>query len=151
MRLVREVLAFAALAFQIGMVGFLWSGLPDRIPKHYGITGTPDAFGGKSMVLLIPAITLGLYALLTIAGFFPQRLNYPVAVTDANREKLHGIAIALLGWLKAEMALLFLYITWIDIQVGRGVSTGLGWACLPLALAVMGVTLGAGVAQMRRL
>jgi len=150
MRIIREALASAALALQIGVVWFFWNRLPAQVPKHYGIGGTPDDYGDKSLMVVFLAITMFVYGLLTILSFFPQGLNYPVAVTDKNRERLQAMAVNFLGWIKAEITLLFLYITWADIQVARGLSGGLGWALMPVMLTVLGVTITAGVVQMRR-
>jgi Protein of unknown function (DUF1648) len=150
MRFIREALAFAALAFQIGVVWFFWSQLPAQIPTHFGISGTPDDYGAKSNLVVLPAIAMVLYGLLTAVSFFPRAFNYPIAVTDENRDRLQAIAVAVLGWLKAEITWAFAYITWVDIRVGLGVSGGLGWAFLPLMLGVVGVTVAIGVVQTRR-
>jgi hypothetical protein len=150
MRFVREALALAALALQIGAVWFFWSRLPAQVPKNYGFGGRPDDYGDKSLMVVFLAIAIFLYGLLTILSFFPQGFNYPVAVTDKNRDKLQAMAVDLLGWIKAEITWLFLYIAWTDIQVGRGLSGGLGWAFTPVLLAVLGVTITAGIVRMRR-
>ncbi len=143
-------MALAALALQIGVVWFFWGHLPAQVPKHYGITGAPDDYGGKSTIIALPAVTILLYGLLTALSFFPRAFNYPVAVTDENRERLQATAVSLLGWIKVEITLLFLYIAWTDIQVGRNVSGGLGWGFLPAVLAVFGVTITVGIVQVRR-
>ena len=56
----------------------------------------------------------------------------------------------MMGWLKAELTWLFAYIVWAVIRVALGRANGLGWAFLPLALAVVGFTIIAGVVKMRR-
>src|SRR5579862_2084713 len=101
MRIVREFLALAGLLFQIGAVWFFWTQMPAQVPTHFGFNGTPDAFGAKSSLLVLPVVTLALYGLLSVLSFFPQAFNYPVEVTAGNRERLQGIALGLLGWLKA--------------------------------------------------
>ena len=130
LRFIREAVACAALALQAGVVWFYRSRLHSQVPAHYGITGAPDEYGDKSTLIVIFSVTILLYGLLTVLSFFPRGFNYPVAVTDGNRDKLQAMAVALLGWIKAEIVLLFLYITWTDVQVCRGVSSGLGWAFL---------------------
>lgn len=35
---------------------FIWNELPQTIPTHFGIKGTPDAFGAKIEILLLPSI-----------------------------------------------------------------------------------------------
>jgi len=150
MRFLRETVAAVGLALQIGVVWYFWSAAPAQIPMHYGFNGQPDSYGSKSSMLALPVITLVLYAFLTILSFFPQGFNYPVEVTDRNRQRLQALGVAMIGWLKAEIAWLFAYITWIDIRVGLGTSSGLGWAFLPVVLAVIGGTIAIGIVQMRR-
>jgi len=150
MRFLRESLALAGLAFQIGVGWYFWSTPPARIPMHYGFRGRPDSYADKSGMIVLPIITLVLYAFLTILSFFPQGFNYPVTVTDRNRGRLQALGVAVIGWIKAEIIWLFAYITWQDIRVGLGVSSGLGWAFLPVTLAAIGATITVAIVQMRR-
>jgi len=98
----------------------------------------------------LPAVTLGLYVLLTVIGFFPRSLNFPVEVTEENRGRLEPIALSMMGWLKAELTWLFTYIAWAVIRVALGRANGLGWAFLPVALVAVGLTVAFGIVQMRR-
>jgi hypothetical protein len=150
MRFIRETLAIAGLAFQIGAVCFFWSQVPASIPTHYGMGGTADDYGPKSTLAVLPGIAIMLYGLLTAVSYFPRTFNFPVAVTDENRDRLGQIGIALLGWLKAELTWVFAYIVWTTIRAGLGVSSGLGWAFLPVMLGVLGATVCIGVVQMCR-
>jgi uncharacterized membrane protein len=61
-----------------------YSALPDRIPVHFGISGTPDRWGPKSEILIFVAIPWGLtiiFYLLTLAiprfAHDPRYLNIP--------------------------------------------------------------------------
>jgi len=150
MRFLRETLALAGLAFQIGILGVYWNALPARVPTHYGLNGAPDDYGAKATLLTLPLVAIAIYGLLTTVSFFPQRFNYPVAVTEQNRERLQAIAGAMMGWLKAEVTWIFAYIGGADIRVALGVSSGLGWAFLPLMLSLVGATIAIAVVQMRR-
>jgi hypothetical protein len=76
--------------------------------------------------------------------------NYPVAVTDRNRERLHALGVALAGWCKVAVTWLFAYIAWIDVRVGLGLSTGLGWFFLPAMLLGIGAPIAIVIVQMRR-
>ena len=117
---------------------------------HYGFSGRADAYGDKTGMIVLPVVTVVLYALLTTLSFFPQGFNYPVAVTDQNRDRLQAIGVAVMGWLKAEITWVFAYIAWADIRVGLGVSSGLGWAFLPVMLVVIGATITVAIIRMRR-
>ena len=140
MRLLRESLALAGLVFQIGAVWYFWSALPAQVPMHFAANGAPDSYGGKSTLILLPAIAFLIYGLLTVVSFFPQSFNYPVEVTNENRGRLQAIALALGGWLKAELTWIFAYIGWVTIRVSLGHSDGLGGAFLLLMLGGVGAT-----------
>jgi uncharacterized membrane protein len=149
-RYLREALALAGLALQIAIVWYFWSALPPQVPMHFGATGTVDSYGDKSTLMILPAITFGLYVLLTVIGFFPRSFNYPVEVTEENRGRLQATALTMMGWLKVELVWLFAYISWAVIRVALGRANSLGWAFLPVTLGVVGLTLALGIVHMRR-
>ena len=80
-------LAWATLmvAVSCGIVLYASNLLPDsdQIPLHFGPDGMPDRFGSKSeaimMLWLLPAITAGVSAILTVAPFLdPRKQNLAV-------------------------------------------------------------------------
>jgi hypothetical protein len=117
---------------------------------HFGASGAVDSYGDKSTLIILPAITFGLYVLLTVIGFFPRSFNYPVEVTEENRGRLQATALTMMGWLKVELVWLFVYISWAVIRVALGHGHGLGWAFLPVTLGAVGLTLVLGIVHMRR-
>lgn len=141
-------MAVVALVFQFWIIVSNWSELPARIPTHFGISGRPDHYGGKSTLVALGVMALLLYLFLTIISFFPQTFHYPVLVTAANRTRLQAIALAELSWVKAEMAWVFAYIFWTVVQVARGDSEGLGWTFAPMILVVVGTTIVTGIMLM---
>ena len=101
LELVCDVLAAACLLVMFLLVALYWKQLPELIPTHYGIDGRPDSWGGRGAVLLLPLLSLFLFASLTGARFLPDRMyNIPVAVTEENRERLLGLSRQLLSVLK---------------------------------------------------
>jgi hypothetical protein len=117
---------------------------------HFGIGGAVDSYGDKSTLIILPFVSLLLYGLLTVVSFFPQWFNFPAEVTEENRGALEAIAISMMGWLKAELIWLFAYIGWAVIRVALGRANGLGWAFLPVTLAMVGFTIVAGIVKIRR-
>ena len=150
MRFVRETLALSALLGQIALVRLHWNSLPAQIPTHFGFSGAPDAYGSKSSLLLLPIVSAVLYGILTVLSFFPQVFNYPVAVTRENRPRLEAISLALMGWLKVEIACLFAYLTWDTIRIAQGSLDGLGPAFLPILLVLLAATIAVGIVKMFR-
>ena len=150
MRLVRELLAAAGLLYQLVAVWMAWPALPSRVPTHFGFSGRADAFGDKSSLFLLPAVTITLYTMLTVLSFFPQTFNYPVRATDANRSRLYALGVSLLGWLKAELVWIFAYLCTSSIAVAEGRAAGLSPAFLVVALGVTAFTTAVSIARMRR-
>ena len=73
-----EALSLAMLATMFVMAITAWPTAPDRIPVHWGLSGTPDRFGGKIEGLAgPPLITLAVYLLLLAAPRIdPRRAHY---------------------------------------------------------------------------
>jgi len=65
--------------------------LPDQIPTHFGISGEVDGYGTKSTVFLLPALGTLLSSVFMMLMQFPGSFNFPVAVTDTNRDKLYRL------------------------------------------------------------
>jgi uncharacterized membrane protein len=86
--------------------------LPDTIPTHFGIRGKADAWGSKSNLFLLPAISTVLVIGLSILNKFPHIFNYPVKVTEENALQLYTKGTRLIRICKMCIAFLFLFIEW---------------------------------------
>lgn len=137
-----EILAVLGILFSAFVLLQAWSDLPDRVPRHFGVSGEPDAWGSKWW-LVGPLITMWfLYGLLTIINRYPHIFNYPVRITEENAARQYRLARSLLSWLKAELVWVFTYIIWAGIRVAQGKAMGLGIVFLPLFLLTIFGTLG---------
>lgn len=72
------LVVFLLILLPFGYAAYLWPGLPDTIPTHFGIDGKPDAWGKKQSIFMLPAIMGGMslfvYLLLSnIRKFDPKR------------------------------------------------------------------------------
>jgi hypothetical protein len=137
-----EALAALGLIAPVYYLIKLWPQLPDRFPTHFGVTGAPDAWGGRESLLPLLIIGLFLYALLTGLSFLPQVYNYPVEITPDNAERQYRLARGLILWMKVELVWLFGYTQWSSIQVALGGASGLGIGFLPVILGVVFGTIG---------
>ncbi|HEY3284353.1 MAG TPA: DUF1648 domain-containing protein [Armatimonadota bacterium] len=137
-----EAAALAGLVCGLALVALTWSRTPERIPTHFGLGGQPDGWGGKSTVLFLPAVSLGLYLLLTLVSRLPSSMNYPVAITRENAATQYAVARSLLASLKAELVWLFTWIEWGSLQVALGRAQGLGWVGMVVALTAVFGTVG---------
>jgi uncharacterized membrane protein len=137
-----EVLALGGLLYAAALLYTEWEQLPLRIPKHFGISGEPDGWGGKPNLLALLLVGAGLYVLLTILSFFPQLGNYPWEITEENAPRQYRITRSMLSWLKMELVWLFAYLEWCSIQVATGKASGLSPHLLLTVILVLSGTVG---------
>ena len=126
MRKSLEAVCGIAFFFQVWItLDALWGPhrLPARIAIHFDLAGNPNGWGSPGSLAILPLVTLGLYLLVTVLSGVPDLFNYPVEVTDENRERLQAISIQLLRWIKTEVVCLFAWISWMCIQ-GARIPTG---------------------------
>ncbi len=75
--------------------------LPERIPTHFGLSGATDATGPASSLWTLPVVITGMYLFLNAIQLIPsRRMNYPVAITDRNREGVYAIGREMLPAVK---------------------------------------------------
>lgn len=128
--------AFAA----IGLVTILvltyryWPVVPSMIPTHFGVTGMADAWGGKETLLLLPTVSVLMYATMTLISRYPQLYNYPWPITGQNAEIQYRLARSFMVCSKTEIMWLFTFIQWKTVQTAAGKAEGLGTAFLPVFL-----------------
>jgi uncharacterized membrane protein len=90
----------------IAIGGWLWSlafaiysaaGLPERVPVHFGVGGTPDRWGGKLegalSLLLMPALLLFVNGLIVLLERFDVRARAQAKFLDLTRV---GVTVLLL-------------------------------------------------------
>jgi uncharacterized membrane protein len=123
--IVLEILAAVGLLVTFIYILLKYSTLPATIPIHFNFDGAADSWGSKASILFLPAVSVFLYVLMTIAGFFPQYFNYAVKVTPENVERQFKIARAFMAVLKIVFVWFFFYLTQITIQAGLGAVIGL--------------------------
>lgn len=124
-------LFFLLAAWVVGV----WIQFDNRgeVPLHFNARGEVDSWGDASTALLLPAIALVLYGLLTWLQRHPRWCNYPVEITDANRELAYRQMSHIIGHIKTLVMCLFLYIT---MGVAQMVAVSL-FLILIFALAIL--------------
>jgi len=153
MRQTLEAIGLAALAVLCWITWRALYGpdpLPDRIPTHFDLAGSPNGWGPPSTLLFLPAVALGVYLLISVVAQFPAAFHYPVRVTPANYSRLQAISLQMIAWLKVDLACLFTWIQWSIIQVVRNGRGGLSPALVPLFLAIVFATAIAHIVAMFR-
>jgi hypothetical protein len=137
-----ETAALSGVIIGFGLLVFYWSALPESVPRHFGLDGRPDAFGGKSMLLFLPIVGLVFYLSLTALGRFPHVLNYAWKITAVNARRQYYLARMLIVSLKAEMIWVFTYIEMVQVRAALNRIKGLGPAFIPVMFAVFFTTIG---------
>ncbi len=137
-----DAASLIGLILLVSCLIYYWPLLPNTIPTHFGFSGQPDDWGGKSTVIILPVTAVLLYILLSAVSYFPHTYNYPWAITEKNARAQYLLARSLLGWMKAEIIWLFLYLTWITILIALGQKDSLGPASIFIFLGVIFGTVG---------
>ena len=151
LRLWLELAALAALLLAIGVAVQAWPRLPGTVPMHFDLAGEPDGWGGRGSILVLPGSALFLYLLLTGVQRLPSHwYNYPVTITEENRERQYRLARDLVVWMKAAVLGLFAHVTVAVVRTALGEATGLGAWTVPLWLAVIFGILGVYFARALR-
>lgn len=116
--------------------------LPDRVPTHFDAAGSPNAWGSPSGMILLPAIAVGLYLLMSLVARFPGAFNYPVRTTPQNIARLRDVTLDMIAWLKTELICLFTLLQWLFIQAARTNNGHLFPLIPPFFIAAILATVG---------
>ncbi len=134
-----EIAGLAGIAFVVSFLIKYWASLPDTVPSHFGYDGRPDAFSGKSFLLILPAVAVFSYTILTFLSRYPHILNYLWKITHQNAYRQYQLSRTMITALKAETIWIFNYIVYIQVRVSLEISSGLSPLFLPiLIIAVLG-------------
>lgn len=73
----REAIFWILLLIPFIYIAYIWTQIPDRVPVHFDMHGTPDNWGGKFSIFLLPGVNIGMYLLiLFLPKIDPKRMNY---------------------------------------------------------------------------
>lgn len=135
-----EITGLLGIIFIVVVILLSYNDLPDTIPWHFNVIGQPDGFGGKSLLLILLAVTISTHLLMTVGLRFLHLFRYPFQVTERNVE-LHYKNLALMvRTLKTITVMIFAYLVYATIQNGFGEMYGLGKWFIPLSsLFVLGI------------
>lgn len=106
------------VVFQFVLIAIYWNALPSDIPVHFNAIGTPDRFGEKSNIFLLPIISLALMGMFRFINKQTIQIN-PHKYGAKNKEQL-GITRLFLVEIQLFISLLFLYLLFTSLQVAVG-------------------------------
>lgn len=124
--------------------------LPSRFPIHFDLSGHANGWGSPGMLWMMPAIVTVVYGLMTFVARRPGSFNYPVRATPATRPRLERLATGMILWLKTEIVLLFAGLQYATIESARSGTAPKTLVSVPIAIAVVWITIGWFVVAMVR-
>ncbi len=135
---VQKALSFFWIIISFGLVFWYYNQLPERIPSHYNLSGEPDGYSGKAILILLPIISSVLVILMTTLAKYPHTFNYHVPLTPENTQQLYTKAVKLVSDLTYSISFIFLLIISSILYTAMNVgNTLLGKALIPLILILI--------------
>ena len=132
LQIVLEIIgAIILMAFVIFLISS-WSGISEKIPAHYNMSGEVDRWGSKNEILILPIIGGILYVGLTALTFIPKIWYVPTAKNEESKEAVYICIKTMVIILKAELIGTFFYIAYYSVN-----SQGLPIMFLPTELLVI--------------
>ena len=106
MKKTTNIISIVLILLYIAFMMIGWKSFPEKVPTHFGMNGVADSYGGRSSLLIEPAVMLGLFLLLAIVENFPRLWNIPVEVTEDNAAEIERICHGLFGIIKVTEVVL---------------------------------------------
>jgi len=129
--------SFCIVLFMWSYAFYHFNTLPAIIPIHFDLSGSPDGYGSKNTIWIIPGIVTLIIFLLNFLSRFPHKFNYISKINEDNAAKKYKSSVRLLRILSFNISILFCYIIVSLIQGSISNHSILGWWFIPLLLISM--------------
>ena len=141
-----DIVAITLFVGSVLYTVFQWSALPDQVPAHFNLAGEVDNYGSKWMVVLLPLISVGMFALLEFLERHPEWHNYPPRLNEDNAIRFYTASRTLLNRIKNLSVILFAQIQYDMVHVALGGTeklnmwgTGIVLGLIVVAIIVLAV------------
>ena len=131
-----EGLSLLLVIFMFAMVAVHWSQFPQRVPAHYGISGKPNGWHGKSFLLILPCIAAVVWVLITVAQRSPRLINIPFTI-DRDSPEVQSVLRSMMIAEKTAVAVTFAWLMRGMVRTALGRAEGLGQWFLPVTLVLI--------------
>ncbi|MEO8171779.1 MAG: DUF1648 domain-containing protein, partial [Sediminibacterium sp.] len=110
---------------------------PDIIPTHYNGSGTPDDYGNKATLLILPVVASVIYFGMTVLNKYPHIFNYMTPITADNALIQYTAAAKMLRVLKLVIVFVFTMIVLFTHLTTTGAANGLSIWFLPITFVLL--------------
>ena len=90
-------------------LALVYNTLPQMVADHYDFAGNPDSYGNRIGLVMEPLISIMIVVIMDLVSNFPDLWNYPVKVTEENREFLYKVTLLMVSILKIIVTALLMY------------------------------------------
>ena len=115
-----EILGVLIILVTFFYLAMNYQALPDSLPRHYNSEGLPDAYGGKGIVWVLPAIGLILYMVIRLITHVPSLINLPFKPNPEKADFYRMKYSRMIRILNVVMVGLFAFLTYQSAQIGLG-------------------------------
>ena len=107
--IIADIIGIGALLLALLYIALNWVSLPAEVPAHFNGAGDVDRWGSKFELLILPAIGIGLFAMMHIVEKKPHIHNYPDRLNENNVEAFYSTSRKMLNLMKNLINILFAY------------------------------------------
>ncbi|MCK8480195.1 DUF1648 domain-containing protein [Psychroserpens algicola] len=132
--IILDLISITLLILMIVYVAMSYQELPEIIPSHFNGKGEVDGHSEKSMLWLLPGISVAMFIGLFILNKYPHLHNYMVNITEENALKNYRFSTRILRITNVFMALLFFVISYSMIQGAKNEGFELGSWFFPVVI-----------------
>ncbi len=129
--------SFSIVLFMWSYTSYYFNALPRIIPIHFDLSGSPDGYGSRNTIWILPGIVTGIVFLFNTLAKYPHKFNYISKINEDNAVKHYKSSVKLLRILSLNISVLFCYIIVSEIQGAISNHSMLGWWFIPLLLISM--------------
>lgn len=129
-----EILGAIAIVISFALPALYYQDLPENLPRHYGLDGVPDAYGGKGIIWVLPIMGLPLYLIISLISTIPSLINLPFKPSPEKIEIYQRKYSRMIRIMNVGMVCTFAFLTYNSIQIGLGNQTQLAQYFMPISL-----------------
>jgi uncharacterized membrane protein len=139
-RRITTLLSWLALAALWVYTFMVIGDLPDTIPVHFNFNNEPDNWGSKHTLWVLPGVATVILGLFDTIKHYPDNLNYPVRITEANKARQQSLSLGLLSTIGLVIPFIMLHIVHSVVESVRGDEISLSiWVILAAVFIPIGV------------